>query len=118
MIALENRVAIVTGASQGIGRAIALGLAAKRVRLFLVGRNSAAVHEVAVLARESSPLVVVHATDLVADGAITEIVENLSKQLSGLDVLIHCTGAYSRGNLQTASVKEFDRLYRTHVGGS
>jgi NADP-dependent 3-hydroxy acid dehydrogenase YdfG len=117
MIALENRVAIVTGASQGIGRAIALGLAAKRVRLFLVGRNSTALHEVAVLARESSPLVVVHAADLVADGAITGIVENLSKQLGGLDVLIHCAGAYSRGNLQTASVEEFDRLYRTNVRG-
>ncbi len=117
MIALKNRVAIVTGASQGIGRAIALGLAAKRVRLFLVGRNSTALHEVAVLARESSPLVVVHATDLVADGTITGIVENLSKQLGGLDVLIHCAGAYSRGDLQTASVGEFDRLYRTNVRG-
>ena len=117
MIALKNRVAIVTGASQGIGRAIALGLAAKRVRLFLVGRNSTALHEVAVLARESSPLVVVHATDLVADGAITGIMENLSKQLGGLDVLIHCAGAYSRGDLQTASVGEFDRLYRTNVRG-
>jgi len=115
MIALENHVAVVTGASQGIGRAIALGLAAKRVRLFLVGRNSTALHEVAELAHESSPLVVVHATDLVADGAITGIVENLSKQLGGLDVLIHCAGAYSRGDIQTASVEEFDRLYRTNV---
>ena len=41
--------------------------------------------------------------------------ENLSKQLDGLDVLIHCAGAYSRGDLQTASVEEFDRLYRTNV---
>ncbi|MGQ0556500.1 MAG: SDR family NAD(P)-dependent oxidoreductase [Nitrospiraceae bacterium] len=87
MIALENRVAIVTGASQGIGRAIALGLAAKRVRLFLVGRNSTALHKVAVLARKSSPLAVVRATDLVADGAITGIVENLSKQLGGFVAL-------------------------------
>ena len=68
MIALENHVAVVTGASQGIGRGIALGLAAKKVRLFLVGRNSTTLHEVAELARESSPLVLVHATDLVADG--------------------------------------------------
>ncbi|NOU11857.1 MAG: SDR family NAD(P)-dependent oxidoreductase [Nitrospira sp.] len=115
MIALENHVAVVTGAGQGIGRGIALGLAAKRVRLFLVGRNSTTLHEVAELARASSPLVLVHATDLVADGAMTGIVENLSKQLGGLDVLIHCAGAYSSGDLQTASVEEFDRLYRTNV---
>jgi NADP-dependent 3-hydroxy acid dehydrogenase YdfG len=115
MIALENHVAVVTGASQGIGRAIALGLAAKKVILFLVGRNSTVLHEVAELARKSSPLVIVHATDLVDDGSITGIVENLSKQLGGLDVLIHCAGAYSRGDLQTASVEEFDRLYRINV---
>ena len=115
MIALENHVAVVTGASQGIGRAIALGLAAKKVILFLVGRNSTVLHEVAELARKSSPLVIVHATDLVVDGSITGIVENLSKQLGGLDVLIHCAGAYSRGDLQTASVEEFDRLYRINV---
>ncbi|OQW35940.1 MAG: hypothetical protein A4E19_15910 [Nitrospira sp. SG-bin1] len=115
MIVLENHVAVVTGASQGIGRAIALGLAAKRARLFLVGRNRTALHEVAELARKLSPLVVVHATDLVADGAITGIVESLSKQLGGVDVLIHCAGAYSKGDFQTASVDEFDRLYRANV---
>jgi NADP-dependent 3-hydroxy acid dehydrogenase YdfG len=115
MIALENHVAVVTGASQGIGRAIALGLAAKRVRLFLIGRNSTALQEVAELARESSPRVVVHAIDLVADGAITDIAKNLDQQLGGLDVLIHCAGAYSMSDLQTASVEEFDRLYRTNV---
>ena len=115
MIVLENHVAVITGASQGIGRAIALGLAAKRVRLFLVGRNSTALHEVAEIARKSSPKVIVHATDLVVDGSITGIVENLSKQLGDLDVLIHCAGAYSRGDLQTASVEEFDRLYRINV---
>ena len=61
----ENHVAIVTGASQGIGRAIALGLAAKEAMLFLVGRNTTALHEVTELARKSSPRVVAHATDLV-----------------------------------------------------
>lgn len=116
MIVLENQVAVVTGASQGIGRAIALGLAAKKVLLFLVGRNAAALQEVAELARKSSPRVVAHATDLVADGAIAAMVEKLRQQWSGMiDVLIHCAGAYSHGDLQTASIDEFDRLFRTNV---
>lgn len=115
MIVLENHVAVVTGASQGIGRAIALGLAAKKVRLFLVGRNNTALQEVAELARKSSPRVVLHAVDLTTDGAVTDIANNLSRQLGGLDVLIHCAGSYSMGDLQTASVEEFDRLYRANV---
>jgi NADP-dependent 3-hydroxy acid dehydrogenase YdfG len=115
MIALENQVAVVTGASHGIGRAIALGLAAKKAVLFLVARNSTALQEVAELARESSPRVVVHAIDLVADGAITDIAKTLDQQLGSLDVLVHCAGAYSMGDLQTASVEELDKLYRTNV---
>ncbi len=115
MMTLENHVAVVTGASQGIGRAIALGLAAKRVRLFLVGRNSTSLHEVAELARKSSPTVVAHAIDLVSDGAIADIVKNITQKLDALDVLIHCAGAYSMASLEIASVEEFDRLYRTNV---
>jgi NADP-dependent 3-hydroxy acid dehydrogenase YdfG len=115
MIALENHVAVVTGASQGIGRAIALGLAAQRSMLFLVARNSTALHEVAEIASKSSPRVMVHAIDLVTDGAVTDIAKNISQQWGRLDVLIHCAGAYSMGYLQTASVEEFDRLYRTNV---
>ncbi|MDF0666266.1 MAG: SDR family NAD(P)-dependent oxidoreductase [Nitrospira sp.] len=115
MIAIENHVAVVTGASQGIGRAIALGLAAQRVRLFLVGRNSTTLHEVAELARKSSPVVVVRVIDLVSDGAVTGIARNINQKFGGLDVLIHCAGTYSMGDLQTASVDDFDRLYRTNV---
>ncbi len=115
MQSLENHVAVVTGASQGIGRAIALGLAAKRAVLYLIARNSMALHEVAELARASSPRVVVHAIDLVADGAITDIAKNLNQQLGGLDMLIHCAGAYSMGDLQNASGEEFDKLYRANV---
>ena len=60
MLTLENHVAVVTGASQGIGRALAIGLAAKGVRLFLVGRNLTSLYEVAEFARKSSPTVVVY----------------------------------------------------------
>jgi len=114
-LVFENHVAVVTGASQGIGRAIALGLAAKEAMLFLVGRNTDALQEVTELARKSSPRVVAHATDLVADGAITIMAEKIHQQLGGIDMLIHCAGAYSQGDLQTASIDEFDRLYRTNV---
>jgi NADP-dependent 3-hydroxy acid dehydrogenase YdfG len=115
VISLENHVALVTGASQGIGRAIALALAAKKVGLFLVGRNSTTLQAVAEIARKSSPLVSVYSHNLVADGAIKRIAQDLTERLDGLDILIHCAGAYSSENLQTASVEELDRLYQTNV---
>ena len=115
MISLENRVVVVTGASQGIGRAIALGLARKKAVLFLVARNGSALEEVADIARTSSPRVMLQAADLAVDGADTEIAESLGREFGGLDGLVHCAGAFSRGALETASVDELDRLYRTNV---
>ena len=115
MVALENHIAVVTGASRGIGRAIALGLASQSAILCLVGRNRTALQEVAEIARKSSPLVVPHVADLMADGAIPGIVEDLRQRFDGLDVLIHCAGAYSAGDLQTASIEEFDKLYRANM---
>ncbi len=76
--------------------------------MFLVARNSTALHEVAEIARKSSPHVMVQAIDLVADGAVIDIANNLRQQFEGLDVLIHCSGACSMEDLQTASVDELD----------
>jgi NADP-dependent 3-hydroxy acid dehydrogenase YdfG len=115
MITLENHVVVVTGASQGIGRAIALGLAKKKAVLFLVARNSSALQEVADIARASSPRVVMQVADLAVDGAGTEIAKSLGREFGGLDGLVHCAGAYSMGALETASVDELDRLHRINV---
>jgi short-subunit dehydrogenase len=115
MISLENRVVVVTGASQGIGRAIALGLAKKKAVLFLVARNGSALQEVADIASTSSPRVMLKAADLAVDGADTEIAESLGQEFGGLDGLVHCAGAFSMGALETASIDELDRLYRTNV---
>ncbi len=115
MISLENRVVVVTGASQGIGRAIALGLAKKKAVLFLVARNGSALQEVADIARRSSPHVMLQVADLAVDGADTEIAESLGQEFGGLDGLVHCAGAFSNGTLETASVDELDRLYRINV---
>ncbi|MEQ1679871.1 MAG: SDR family NAD(P)-dependent oxidoreductase [Nitrospira sp.] len=104
MILLENRVVVVTGASQGIGRAIALGLAKKKAVLFLVARNGLALQEVADIARTSSPRVMLQAVDLAVDGADTEIAESLGQEFGGLDGLVHCAGAFSKGALETASM--------------
>lgn len=115
MSSLENRIVVVTGASQGIGRAIALGLAKQKAALLLVARNSVALQEVAEVARTSSPCVAVQAADLIVDEVDTEIAQRLDREFGGLDGVIHCAGAYSTGALEIASVDELDRLYRINV---
>jgi 3-oxoacyl-[acyl-carrier protein] reductase len=90
---LEGKTALVTGASQGIGRAIAKMLAAEGVRLALVARRTRLLDEVAgeiAAAGGTAPAVV--GADLLEDGAPTRIAEAAVKALGSVEILVNNAG--------------------------
>ncbi|BAY24503.1 short-chain dehydrogenase/reductase SDR [Calothrix sp. NIES-2100] len=115
METLIGQVAVLTGASSGIGRAIALGLAAQGVKLCLLGRNLETLQTVAAIALETSPKVVCYAIDLTIDEDIRKLKTNLERDFEQIDLLIQSAGMFSMGTLQTSSVQELDLLYRVNV---
>jgi 3-oxoacyl-[acyl-carrier protein] reductase len=92
---LQDKVAIVTGASRGIGRAIAARLAEEGVRVALVARSREALDEVA--ASLSTPSLV-HAVDLREPDAAARVVAATVGALGRLDVLVNNAGATKRGD--------------------
>ena len=115
MEALLGQVAVVTGASSGIGRAIALGLAAQGVKLCLLGRNLETLQIVAAIAKETSPNVVCYTIDLMVDEDITKLKTNLERDFEQIDLLILSAGMFSMGTFQKSSIQDFDLLYRANV---
>lgn len=115
MQALTNKIAVVTGASRGIGRAIALELAAQGAILCLVGRKLETLEEVAQIARETAPKVINCATDLLVDEDVWNLKARLQRDFGQVDILVHSAGMYSVGKIQTAPVENFDLLYRANV---
>jgi NAD(P)-dependent dehydrogenase (short-subunit alcohol dehydrogenase family) len=92
---LENKVAIVTGASRGIGRAIAQTLAQEGMRLVIAARSRAQLEELA------SPLgdaCLVQAVDLTNPGAAASIVAETMARFGRIDVLVNNAGATKRGD--------------------
>ncbi|KHJ89411.1 hypothetical protein OESDEN_10765 [Oesophagostomum dentatum] len=84
-------VAIITGASSGIGRATALLFAKNRYQLSLTGRNESALKEVAkecVQQGIAENDVIISPTDLAADNAPKTIVENTIGKFQKIDTLV------------------------------
>ena len=105
---LLNQIAVVTGASSGIGKAIAWALGAEGATLCLLGRN---VDGIRIPSPETSSFTV----DLNDESQILNTATQIQKQFGGVDILIHSAGVFVRESAATASPADFDRLYRVNV---
>jgi len=110
---LKGRTAFVTGASRGIGRAIAIALAAEGVHLALFGRDVARCE---ALARELRTAhdglrVVVVALDLGQPAAIKPAVATAIGQMGGVDILVNCAGGAYRGRLNDIPDDAWERYF-------
>jgi len=110
----QDQVAVVTGASSGIGQAIALALVAQGTMLCLVGRRLETLEAVAENARIAAQIRCYRA-DLTVDKDIEALAARLRRDFGYLDLLVHSAGVFSMGPVESAPVKELDRQYRTNV---
>lgn len=115
----EPRVLLVTGASSGIGRAVALQSAAAGDHLVLVAR---AVSSLEAVADECDQAGAASTTVLPADvGDDAEVASCLSRTLDRhghLDAAVHCAGVVAYGRVDTMPAEVFDGVVRTNLTGS
>ena len=117
MKSLKNQIAVVTGASSGIGKSIALELAKQGVVLCLLGRDLNSLEEVAHIAKQSTRRVHCFQVDLSVGQEISDVCESVSARIDAVDILVHSAGVIFMEPLESASVEDFDLLYKTNVRG-
>lgn len=109
---LKNKLALVTGAGQGIGRSIAISLAKEGVKVILVGRTTEKLEKVR---NELETPGYVYASDLMKENAIPELVKHIVSNYGEPDILVHNLG----GSLATptfASVEDWQKVWYLNVG--
>ena len=95
---LQGKVAVVTGASRGIGRAIALGLAAEGCRVAIGARGAEALEAVAEEVRAAGGQALAVPGDLSLPGSAERLVARAAEELGGLDLLINNLGGSAPAN--------------------
>jgi NAD(P)-dependent dehydrogenase (short-subunit alcohol dehydrogenase family) len=107
-LGLTGKTALVTGASRGIGAAIAMELAREGVHVCLVARDAAKLHEVADQVRGVANVrTAVHAADLREPAAAAEAVRTAVESFGRLDILVNNAGATKRADFFTLSDDDF-----------
>jgi 3-oxoacyl-[acyl-carrier protein] reductase len=110
---LGGRVALVTGASSGIGEAVALSLAKEGATLALAARRQERLSEVAEAARRlGAPTVRTFHFDQTDDESGVELASDVSSTLGPIDILIANGGGPKPGTYLQISLDEWDRSYR------
>ena len=106
----RDGVALVTGAASGIGRALALGLAARGAHLALVDRNASGLEAVAAQARQRGVRVSTHPFDLSKQEDIVALVSDVIAQHGRVTLLINNAGVALGGRFEEVSLEEFEWL--------
>jgi NADP-dependent 3-hydroxy acid dehydrogenase YdfG len=112
---LHGKVAVVTGAGSGIGRATALSLWSQGAHVCLVGRTQSKLEETARAVGEIRERFTVLPVDLTVDQALDLIMTSLEKDHQRVDILVHSAGVIHKGGVGEADIREFDFQYQANV---
>ena len=112
---LTGLTAVVTGASSGIGRAIAEALAEAGANIVLVGRDASRLQETAALVQARGVAAEMVTVELTDDDAPQTIVDAAIKRFGSLNILVNCAGIFEPMPFDTQPLESFDRQMTINV---
>lgn len=112
---MDERVAIVTGAGSGIGAATARLLAARGLRVALIGRREGLLHDVAAEIRSAGGHALVMCLDLAEAQAPWKVIDQVSREYGRLDVVINNAAILKGGPFEHFTIEDFDRHVAVNV---
>jgi len=115
MQTVQGKVALVTGAGRGIGKAIALLLAGAGCHVVLVARSRDQLEEVRreIDSRHSNAAVV--PCDLTRDDGIEKLVDRSAQHFGAIDILINNAGWGKRASVVKAKIDDWDQTFRVNL---
>jgi NADP-dependent 3-hydroxy acid dehydrogenase YdfG len=115
MTPLNSKTAIVTGASSGIGRAIAFNLARNGAHVFLAGRDAERLQNAALKIREEGGAASIEAFDLREFDRLQTFVATTAKETGRLDIMVNAAGVDHPGTIAGGGLDEWRDMFDINV---
>lgn len=114
----QEKVAIITGSSRGIGKAIAIELAKKGVSIVLNGRNEERLKDVEEQIRKIHSNVIAVCCDVSDPKSAENLIETAVEKFGRLDILVNNVGVSMRGTVAELNPDVFKKVFESNVYGT
>jgi len=114
---IKDKIAVVTGAGKGIGRAIALALAREGANVVISSRT---MHELQSLAKEIGNVgrkALPIEADMSRESNIKSLIENAVQRFGGIDILVNNAGIGRFGKVEELSTQDWDEMFEVNIRG-
>jgi 3-oxoacyl-[acyl-carrier protein] reductase len=115
---LSDKIALVTGASRGLGKAIALALAQEGAAIAAVARSEEALKDTVEAIRAAGGTVEPYAVDVSSEAAVEAAVEKIAGRFQHIDVLVNNAGVTRDGLLMRMKSDDWDTVINTNLKGA
>lgn len=112
---LEGRVALITGGSRGLGKAMALALAEDGATLALVARDAAKLEETAAEARGLGVRVETFVVDVTSEDQVNALQHQVADKLGRVHILLNNAGINIRKQIHEFTLEEWNRVINTNL---
>jgi 3-oxoacyl-[acyl-carrier protein] reductase len=117
MQTIAGKVALITGAGRGIGRATAIAFAQEGIHVGLVGRTLENLQQVAEQLKQYGVKVAIAAANVADLDSITTAVESIREELGAIDILVNNAGISKFGNFMDLTPEEWTNIIDVNVKG-
>ncbi|MGZ8383026.1 MAG: SDR family NAD(P)-dependent oxidoreductase [Nitrospira sp.] len=115
---LKQKIAIVTGSSSGIGKAIALRFAEEGAIVVVAARRLAKCEETVAHIQAAGGTAFPLQTDIAVESQVEQLIAETVRRFQRIDILVNNAGIFGGGRLAETSTEAFDRVMSTNLRGT
>jgi len=114
---LNDKVAVVTGGTSGIGKAIAIHYAAEGANVVVVGRNEGRANKVLHAIKTKGGNAIWIGADICNASHVKRVIDNTVDEFGKLDILVNCAGIFLTGDLENFTENDYDISMNVNLKG-